>query len=210
MSVIRAKCTDQVLKLTEKPVIASGGVNEVSIEFTFCEKWDGYTKTGVFYRNEDEVYHAILDENDTCVIPWEVYKEPGYFYFNVFGNKDNVRRTSSTVRYRAQKGIVSDAMLPSEPSRSVYEQILSKLNASGLDSTAAALLITIMRNGVYSTDQSANITALETALASGGSGDNGGDDSGSISVTQNGTTLIISGVSSVLTVKQIGTTLALT
>lgn len=41
-------------------------------------------------------------------------------------------------------------------------------NANGLSTTAANLLITILRNGVYSTDQSANITALETALASGG------------------------------------------
>ena len=44
----------------------------------------------------------------------------------------------------------------------------------GMSSTASALLITILRNGVYSTDQSANITALEAALASGGS--DGGSD----------------------------------
>jgi hypothetical protein len=42
-------------------------------------------------------------------------------------------------------------------------------SGGGLNSTASALLITILRNGVYSTDQSANITALENALASGGS-----------------------------------------
>lgn len=40
--------------------------------------------------------------------------------------------------------------------------------SGGLSATASALLITILRNGVYSTDQSANITALEAALASGG------------------------------------------
>jgi hypothetical protein len=38
----------------------------------------------------------------------------------------------------------------------------------GMSATASALLITILRNAVYSTDQSANITALENALASGG------------------------------------------
>lgn len=43
-------------------------------------------------------------------------------------------------------------------------------NGTGLSTEASALLITILRNGVYSTDQSANITALETALASGDSG----------------------------------------
>lgn len=40
-------------------------------------------------------------------------------------------------------------------------------NGDGLSDTAKALLITILRNGVYSTDQSANITALENALAGG-------------------------------------------
>ena len=42
-----------------------------------------------------------------------------------------------------------------------------KVEAGGLSDTARALLITILRNGVYSTDQSANITALENALAGG-------------------------------------------
>lgn len=40
------------------------------------------------------------------------------------------------------------------------------------------MLITILRNGVYIIDQSANITALENALASGGSGGSGGGDTG--------------------------------
>lgn len=38
----------------------------------------------------------------------------------------------------------------------------------GMSATASALLITILRNAVYSTDQSANITALQNALASSG------------------------------------------
>lgn len=38
----------------------------------------------------------------------------------------------------------------------------------GLSDTAKTLLITILRNGVYTSDQSANITALETALGESG------------------------------------------
>lgn len=52
---------------------------------------------------------------------------------------------------------------------------------SGVSSNAKTLLITILRNGVYSSDQSENIAALETALESGGSddsGESGGGDSG--------------------------------
>ena len=53
----------------------------------------------------------------------------------------------------------------------------------GMSATASALLITILRNAVYSTDQSANITLLESALASsGGSGDDSGSDTESYMV----------------------------
>lgn len=55
--------------------------------------------------------------------------------------------------------------------------------ANGLSETAKALLITILRNGVYIIDQSANITALENALASGGSGDSGGGGTETVTYT---------------------------
>lgn len=58
-----------------------------------------------------------------------------------------------------------------------------EVSGGGLTETASALLITILRNGVYSTDQSANITALENALASGGSGDSGGGDTETVTYT---------------------------
>lgn len=45
--------------------------------------------------------------------------------------------------------------------------------SGGLNATASALLISILRNGVFTADQSANITALESALAS--SGESGGE-----------------------------------
>ena len=46
-------------------------------------------------------------------------------------------------------------------------------SGGSLSESARNLLITILRNGVYISDQSANITALETAL--GGSGESGGE-----------------------------------
>lgn len=53
-------------------------------------------------------------------------------------------------------------------------------NGGGISTTATDLLVTILRSGVYTDDQSANIAALEAALGSGGSGGDSGDsgDSG--------------------------------
>lgn len=124
MSVIRASVTDQRLKITEAPILASGGQNETSVVFTFCEKWDGFVKTAIFYRDENEVYYCVLDAENTCVVPWEVCSESGTFYMGVFGDKDGTRRTSTTVRYKVKRGAVTDDLYPSDPTPDVYSQIM--------------------------------------------------------------------------------------
>lgn len=126
-SEILVSCNDQLLKITEAPVLASGGLNEVRVVFTFCEKWNGFAKTATFYRDVEEVYYAVLDENDTCVVPWEVCYEDGTFFFSVFGEKGEVRRTASVVRYRVKKGAIVAEMIPSDPTPEVYDQIMSEL-----------------------------------------------------------------------------------
>lgn len=180
-TVIRVSCIDQQLKAVASPLLASGGMNEAVVAFDFCEKWDGFAKTGVFYRDEEDVYYSLLDENDECIIPHEVYDEPGTFYFTVFGDKDSIRRTASTLRYKAYKGVVGDAMKPSDPTPDVYDQIMAKLNgydgeSGGLSDTAEALLLAILRNAVYTSNQKANIEALEAELNK--KDDNTGGDTG--------------------------------
>jgi hypothetical protein len=55
-------------------------------------------------------------------------------------------------------------------------------NQGGLSATASALLIGILKNAVFTADQSANITALEVELAlGGGSGGSGGSGGGETS-----------------------------
>lgn len=74
--------------------------------------------------------------------------------------------------------------------------------SGGMNTTAANLLVTILRNAVYGTDQSASITALEAALAVSG-------EAQEITFTQTGSVLAISGVESIMTITQTGSVLAL-
>lgn len=60
-------------------------------------------------------------------------------------------------------GKAADAKATGDAIRSLSEEI-ANLNTDGISATARNLLITILRNGVYSSDQKANITDLETAL----------------------------------------------
>ena len=128
MSEIHVSVNDQVLKLTQAPALASGGVNEVKVIFNFCEKWDGFVKTALFYRDTETMYCAVLVD-DKCILPWEVYAEDGTFFFTVFGEKDTARRTANILRYKVGKGIVADEAIPSEPTQEVYDQIIALLAA---------------------------------------------------------------------------------
>ena len=124
-SEILVRCNDQLLKITEAPVMASGGLNEIRVVFDFCDKWTGFIKTATFYRDEENVYYAVLDENDTCIVPWEVCYEEGTFFFSVFGEKDNTRRTASVVRCKVKKGAITTDMHPSDPTPELYDQVLA-------------------------------------------------------------------------------------
>lgn len=125
-TIIHVKCVDQRLKIVSAPAVFSGGVNEDFLSVEFCELWDGYTKTAVFYRTEKEVYHVVLDKDNKCVIPWEVLRTPGHLYLSVFGCKDDTTRTSEVIRYTVKPGAITEATKPSEPSPNIYEQLLKE------------------------------------------------------------------------------------
>ena len=133
-TIIRVSCIDQKLKLMEAPVVASGGKNEVKVKFTFCEKWAGLRKTAVFYRDKYEPYYAVVDENDACIVPWEVCQERGKFTFGVFGTKSgDIVKTSVTLRYTVLEGAPSVLMQPDEffPSDSGSESVVGTVSDRG-------------------------------------------------------------------------------
>ena len=123
MSIIKASCVDQTLRLTNTPVIASGGVGEDFVEFSFCPLWDGYIKTGVFYNNRG-VFYAHLDRDDTCVVPCQALELPGNLFIAVFGYKDGVTRTSEVLQYQIVEGAIT--AVP-DPDPDVYEQITEEI-----------------------------------------------------------------------------------
>lgn len=125
MSTIKIKCIEQTLQIINTPKIASGVQQVNSMQFEFCPTWEGFAKTAVFYRNENEVYNVLL-ANDECVIPNEVLQDQGRFYFGVFGIKDDLRLTSEVLKYDIVKGSFILGQEPEEPTPSIYEQILTQ------------------------------------------------------------------------------------
>lgn len=128
MSIIKVKCTDQVLAFENTPVIASGGREENFVQFSFCSQWNGYTRAAVFWRNEAEAYQVILGAGDSCVIPWEVLTTEGLLYFGVFGvNQDNRRRTTEVLSYFVAKGAITENTRPTDPTPDIYNQLLARM-----------------------------------------------------------------------------------
>ena len=113
MALIRVVCNDQNVSFLKRPNIYSGDVNTDEVEFTFSDIWAGYTKTAVFYVNENDPYKVNLDANNRVIIPAEVLSKPGKLYFGVFGIKGDLRLTSEEVSYKIGKGSISTGNNPS-------------------------------------------------------------------------------------------------
>lgn len=125
-TLIKVECTDQVLRLTQTPTIASGGVKEDTVEFAFDNLWDGFNLAAVFYCSEKQVYHVGIVDN-RCIVPREVLANPGYFYLGVMGVKDSVTRTTNVLSYRVEAGAITEGVKPPEPTPQIYEQILASV-----------------------------------------------------------------------------------
>lgn len=132
MSVLKVKCIDQVLTIVNAPLIASGDIQTDVVQFEFCPMWQGYVKTAIFYRNENEVYPVLVDVDSTAIIPKEVLTEEGLLYFGVHGVLDNQVRTSQVLRYRIVKGALIDETIAPDPTPDIYSQILTKIEEAGL------------------------------------------------------------------------------
>ena len=82
MTLIEAKVVDQTLTVTKKPLVASGGINETSILFSFCPNWSDFIKTAVFTdAKKTEWFDAVIDDEGKAVVPAQVTAEKGRFWF---------------------------------------------------------------------------------------------------------------------------------
>lgn len=123
MALVKIKCVNQAIIITNRPIIASGGLQENTMQFEFCDAWEGMTKTAVFYRNENEVYNVLIDHNNECPIPDEVLQEAGTFFFGVYGVIGTKRKTSEIERYNVIQGSLRSEI--DEPTPDIYSQLMA-------------------------------------------------------------------------------------
>ena len=115
---------NQMIHRTDTNIVVADSKNYLHASFTFSEEWQG-TKTAIFSRGVDR--YCVLLENDACLVPWEVIKQ-GSIGVTVFCG-DLI--TANTVYVSVYKSGYGDGKVPSEPTPSVYQQILSMLGDAG-------------------------------------------------------------------------------
>lgn len=133
MATIHLATDGQRLIKVECPKIASGDKNVDYLRVDWCPSWDGFSKTAVFYRNENDVYYAVIDADGECVIPWEVLQAEGVLYLGIFGVKDDARKTSEVISYKIDKGAITDNIKPSDPAPDIYDRLLAEITGHVAD-----------------------------------------------------------------------------
>lgn len=122
------------IDMSKPPV--SDSVNYLTAVFDFDEEWQGFTKTAVF-TGKANVFNVLLD-NNKCVIPHEVLQGK-YFTVSVFGIKEEVRITATELFIPLDKSGYMEGETPSEPTPTVYEEILTQLTRIGSQQDYEAL-----------------------------------------------------------------------
>lgn len=125
-------------KVRDLPLV-DGMLNSAKIAFQFrTSDWDNTTKTAVFVPGDarisiNQVFHIILDENNECIIPHEVLNGNS-FSVGVFGINKEYTISSNWMYYKYSKGPYSNGVTPSDPTPTIYEQILDKLDEMSIAS----------------------------------------------------------------------------
>lgn len=105
----------QIISRTDSMILASGSKNYVTAQFDLLtEDWTAPI-TAIF--NE---YTVVLDENNQCLVPWEVLANPGKVAVSAFCGD---LHTAISVLVPVHPGGYIDGQTPQPPTPGVYEQL---------------------------------------------------------------------------------------
>lgn len=108
---------------TFKPVADSR--NYLIAHFNFLtDEWTDIIT--VVFTKGDMSYKVLLDNNNECLVPWELLVEGGDIYVSCYCN-NLVTATSSRITV-VDSGYVEDAENTEPPTPNIYDQIISKFN----------------------------------------------------------------------------------
>lgn len=106
----------QIIKRTDSMVLASGSKNYVTAQFDLLTEDWAAPITAIF--NE---YTVVLDENNQCLVPWEVLANPGKVAVSAFCGD---LHTATSVLVPVYPGGYVAGETPQPPTPDVYQQLI--------------------------------------------------------------------------------------
>ena len=123
MAQLQFEITNQHIKRTDTFEPVAKSQNYLYAKFTFLtDEWTGLVTA--LFKTESSVYEMLLDENNECLVPWEVLTSEGNIYVSIFAG-DLVTTNQSRVHI-IESGYTEDAESSEDPTPSIYEQLLAK------------------------------------------------------------------------------------
>ncbi len=121
---IKLKFSGRELTEKEATLSTSASVESVIAYFSFDNEWNEYTtKSAVFISSENSCT-VLLGNDNSCAVPWEVLKNPGYIDIGVIGQSGTKILPSVKASVYIAEGIYDSGNTPKEPSPDAYQQII--------------------------------------------------------------------------------------
>nr|DAE93626.1 MAG TPA: GDSL-like Lipase/Acylhydrolase [Caudoviricetes sp.] len=161
MLTLKFNLRHQNITLVNKAeIIASDSKNYLQAHFNLLsDDWNN-SITAIFKSDNIGTYTVLLDDDNNCLVPWELLKPNAVIKVSAFC--DNLH-TAVTASFKVAESGYTEGETPSEPTPTVYEQILK-----GLDSKQNKLIagegIKIEENVISAVDAK---SAYEIALEHG-------------------------------------------
>lgn len=157
MITIEFALSHSFIRLVKRTLVTSRSKNYVQAHFDV--RSDDWTApiTAIF-KADNNAYSVLLDENNTCIIPWEVLTSAGTVNVSAFCGD---RHTANIAQFTVVQSGYTEGEMPSEPTPTVYEQILKNFEGKQ-DKLIAGDGIKINGNVISAVDaKSAYVIALE-------------------------------------------------
>lgn len=159
MITIEFALSHSFIRIIKRTLVTSQSQNYVQARFDL--RSDDWTApiTAIFKAdNDNNAYSILLDKNNRCIIPWEVLKNAGTVNVSAFCGD---RLTSNIAQFTVVQSGYTEGEMPSEPTPTVYEQILKGFEGKQ-DKLVAGDGIKINGNVISAADaKSAYVIALE-------------------------------------------------
>lgn len=132
--MFRVQVDKSDLKLLESEPIVTNASGVYLILFSFSEEWDGFGKTAIFTSDSDSdpAYKMLLNDANTCQIPWELLKDPDkIIYLGLCGIDESGNRlpTVSIPIGQTVSGACQESTESEPPTPSIYDQLMAEIAA---------------------------------------------------------------------------------